>query len=744
MEKRNIRISVIVPTYNVEKYIGKCLDSLVEQDYDNYEVLVINDGSPFGEQAIIDEYQKKYPQIIKSYIKENGGYGSVLEMGIALSQSDYMLVCDPDDYLDKKALKTLAQYQKGSGAELVVGAKNLVYSDNEEVKYDKSFNEDFGYLKDKKLYLKGDKDFETLYFMEPSPHAKLYPLNLLKDLKFPHKVAYTDNLLYFYTLSKVQSVTYCSEALSYYLINREGNTRTDLKPTVIDAWVEVFKNILEQVKDGEAIFYYRMFEGFYAIFYKVEDIKGDKEIKKAKYALVYELIPYFFNYAALLIPYLEKDNAKIKEQKLNLLNPKKSKKTYDYMVKAKLEGTLKGRIKKSIMENKYLHKVYDFYHYFAKYIYAQRRSKLDLHNDVQMQCINENGTNFFGYYDKPCYAYGHFLYHHLDSSSLSLDQEVKIMVDDKEVSKTTAWNFQQGSMATWFDERHIMHNFFDGEQYRSKLVDIETLESKIYSFPIYSLSKDKRFALSLNFSRLAKLRPDYGYINLPYQNLPDDDNDGIYYLDLANDQVELYLSLKTIKSFIPKESMIKAVHKVNHIDISPDSDKVIFLHRWFLNKVKYTRLILVEIATKKMTVLADNDMVSHMAWVNNELLFGYLRGDNGKDGYFYVDLNGHKQMFEHPLLIDDGHPTIINERFIVTDTYPDYTCKSKLYLIDRQDKSVSTLGAFYSGMRYRGVRRDDLHPRCDLNNMGLTIDSVFSGKREVYHLDLDKLLKDKV
>ena len=53
------KISIVVPTYNVEKYISKCLDSLVNQDYDNYDVLVVNDGSPFNEQAIIDEYVAK-------------------------------------------------------------------------------------------------------------------------------------------------------------------------------------------------------------------------------------------------------------------------------------------------------------------------------------------------------------------------------------------------------------------------------------------------------------------------------------------------------------------------------------------------------------------------------------------------------------------------------------------------------------------------------------------------------------
>ena len=88
------KVSVVVPVYNVEKYIRKCLESLINQDYDNYDVLVVNDGSPYNEQAIIDEYAKKYPKIIKSIVKENGGYGSVLQLAFEISDSEYILVCD--------------------------------------------------------------------------------------------------------------------------------------------------------------------------------------------------------------------------------------------------------------------------------------------------------------------------------------------------------------------------------------------------------------------------------------------------------------------------------------------------------------------------------------------------------------------------------------------------------------------------------------------------------------------------
>ena len=68
-----IKVSVIVPVYNVEKFIDKCLDSLVNQTLKEIEIIVVNDGSPDNSQKIIDEYVKKYPDKVKSFIKENGG-----------------------------------------------------------------------------------------------------------------------------------------------------------------------------------------------------------------------------------------------------------------------------------------------------------------------------------------------------------------------------------------------------------------------------------------------------------------------------------------------------------------------------------------------------------------------------------------------------------------------------------------------------------------------------------------------
>lgn len=354
------KISIIVPTYNVEKYVSKCLDSLVNQDYKNYDVIVVNDGSPYNEQAIIDQYVAKYPNIVKCIKKENGGYGSALEVGFKQSDAEYVVVCDSDDYLASNALSTLMNYRDEYDADLVVGAKNLVFSDNNEVKYDCSYNSNFGVLKDNVAYLKSTKEFEALYFLEPSPHSKMYKRSVVLNIVFPHKVGYTDNLLYFYALNKAKKVVYCEKPLSYYLVDRKGNTSTDLKPSVIDARVKVFKNILSQVKNADEIFYYRMFEAFYYIYYMVDDISGDEKDKLEKYDVAYELLEGLIPYKESILKmnsYYNKDTDVMLKQKNKLLTPEKSRKMYNQLVKGRLNKTIKQKIKNIFLKNRYLRKL---------------------------------------------------------------------------------------------------------------------------------------------------------------------------------------------------------------------------------------------------------------------------------------------------------------------------------------------------------------------------------------------------
>ena len=95
------KLSIIVPVYGVEKYIDKCLNSLVKQSLKEIEVIVVNDGTKDNSQKIIDKYVKKYPDKIKSYIKENGGQGSARNYGLKKATGEYIGYVDSDDFVEK-------------------------------------------------------------------------------------------------------------------------------------------------------------------------------------------------------------------------------------------------------------------------------------------------------------------------------------------------------------------------------------------------------------------------------------------------------------------------------------------------------------------------------------------------------------------------------------------------------------------------------------------------------------------
>lgn len=102
-----MEISVIIPVYNSEKYLKKCMESLMNQSFDDFEVLIINDGSTDNSQKIIDEYVTLRPDVFKTYYKENGGQSSARNYVIKYAKGNYITFLDSDDYIAEDYLKVL-------------------------------------------------------------------------------------------------------------------------------------------------------------------------------------------------------------------------------------------------------------------------------------------------------------------------------------------------------------------------------------------------------------------------------------------------------------------------------------------------------------------------------------------------------------------------------------------------------------------------------------------------------------
>lgn len=115
-----MKVSVIVPVYNVENYLAKCLDSLVGQSLQDIEILIINDGSTDGSGLIIEEYSGKFPGKIKAFTKENGGLSDARNFGLDRTSGEYIGFVDSDDYVTETMFEEMLQLAEKHQAKMVI------------------------------------------------------------------------------------------------------------------------------------------------------------------------------------------------------------------------------------------------------------------------------------------------------------------------------------------------------------------------------------------------------------------------------------------------------------------------------------------------------------------------------------------------------------------------------------------------------------------------------------------------
>ena len=114
------KVSIIVPVYNVEKYLAKCLDSLVNQTLQDVEIIVVDDGSKDNSKQIIDEFQTKYPDKIKSFVKKNGGLSDARNFGLDRANGEYIGFVDSDDYVTAGMFEEMYSLAQQYDAEMVI------------------------------------------------------------------------------------------------------------------------------------------------------------------------------------------------------------------------------------------------------------------------------------------------------------------------------------------------------------------------------------------------------------------------------------------------------------------------------------------------------------------------------------------------------------------------------------------------------------------------------------------------
>lgn len=210
-----IKVSIIVPVYNVEKYIHKCLDSLVNQTLKELEFIFVNDGSPDNSPKIIKEYQKKDKRI-KLLNKENGGQASARNLGLEHAKGEYIAFLDSDDYVKENMYEILYNRAKKDNLDIVICNNYLVYKDS-------TVENDPG-ITTKKEKIISPREYTTL---SPSPWNKIIRHEYLNQekFKFPEGIIYEDLASIPLLGLSNPKIVYLNTCLHYYVQSDSSTMR---------------------------------------------------------------------------------------------------------------------------------------------------------------------------------------------------------------------------------------------------------------------------------------------------------------------------------------------------------------------------------------------------------------------------------------------------------------------------------------------------------------------------------------
>lgn len=218
MLEDNKKISIIIPVYNVEKYIDQCLDSIINQTYKNLEIIIVNDGTKDNSMKIVEKYLSD--KRIKIINKKNEGLSSARNIGMEKATGEYIYFLDSDDWIENNTIKKLVENSIDAD---IVGANFLYYDEiTKKGKSEKDILKNIPITKGEYLL---NKNVETMVW------NKLYKLSFLKEkkLNFIKGIIHEDEEFTFKCYMNSPKVKYIEDYTYNYRVNRENSIMYDSK-----------------------------------------------------------------------------------------------------------------------------------------------------------------------------------------------------------------------------------------------------------------------------------------------------------------------------------------------------------------------------------------------------------------------------------------------------------------------------------------------------------------------------------
>nr|MBP3258865.1 glycosyltransferase family 2 protein [Bacilli bacterium] len=218
-------ISIVVPIYNVEKYLAKCIETIINQTYRNIELILVDDESPDNCGKICDEYKKKDPRITVIH-KKNGGLSDARNKGIEKATGKYITFIDSDDYITLDYIETLFNSLSKNNADMAIGGHYIKYEKGgETTKYDtKEYVGNSELILDKLLY---DE-------LDVSAWAKLYKKELFNKIKFPVGRLYEDSATTYKLVDESKVIAVNTKPIYYYIIKPNSITNCSFNKKKLD------------------------------------------------------------------------------------------------------------------------------------------------------------------------------------------------------------------------------------------------------------------------------------------------------------------------------------------------------------------------------------------------------------------------------------------------------------------------------------------------------------------------------
>lgn len=208
-------ISVVVPIYNVENFLEKCVDSILSQTYSNLEIILINDGSQDNCLKICRNYELKDSRIIV-IDKKNGGLSSARNAGIDKATGKYIMFIDSDDYIEKNMVEKL--YNNISLNDADISICNFFFTYKNENKRNKAILNTTIDDESKFSYLYGKYSLQTIISWN-----KLYKKELFNEIRYPDGLIHEDQYIICDLLDKSKKINYMTDEFLYYYVQRDNS-----------------------------------------------------------------------------------------------------------------------------------------------------------------------------------------------------------------------------------------------------------------------------------------------------------------------------------------------------------------------------------------------------------------------------------------------------------------------------------------------------------------------------------------